>query len=109
MIGRPYERRELVALAVLVLVPSLITAYALLPELTIPVPSNNDDATHYLLIKNASDVIARGGNVSDFWVPQLEMGMPWFLYYQPLPAIVVAVIHREIGRASCRERVSYSV
>ena len=96
MIGRPYERRELVALAVLVLVPSLITAYALLPELTVPVPSNNDDATHYLLIKNASDVIARGGNVLDFWVPQLEMGMPWFLYYQPLPAIVVAVIHRAL-------------
>jgi hypothetical protein len=96
VIGRPYDRRELIAMAIVVLVPSLITAYVLLPELTISVPSNNDDATHFMLIKNASEVIARGGNVLDFWVPAVEMGMPWFLYYQPLPAILVAVLHRAL-------------
>lgn len=96
MSDRSYELRELTALAVIVLAPSLITAFALLPELSIPVPSNNDDATHYLLVKSASEVIARGGNVLDFWVPQLELGMPWFLYYQPLPAIAVAALHRAL-------------
>ena len=78
------------------LVPTLFTALALLPELTIAVPSNNDDATHFLLIQRASQALARGENVLDHWVPQLELGFPWFLYYQPLPALVVVLLHRAL-------------
>jgi hypothetical protein len=72
------------------------TAFMLLPELTIPVASNNDDATHFLLIQRASDALARGENVLDFWVPQLELGYPWFIYYQPLPGLVVVFIDRAL-------------
>ena len=78
------------------LVPTLFTALALLPELTIAVPSNNDDATHFLLIQRASQALASGENVLDHWVPQLELGFPWFLYYQPLPALVVVLLHRAL-------------
>ena len=74
----------------------LFTAIALLPELTIAVPSNNDDATHFLLIQRASEALANGENVLDHWVPQLELGFPWFLYYQPLPALVVVLLHRAL-------------
>ena len=74
----------------------LFTAIALLPELTVPVPSNNDDATHFLLIQRASEALANGENVLDHWVPQLELGFPWFIYYQPLPALVVVLLHRAL-------------
>jgi hypothetical protein len=74
----------------------LFTAVALLPELTVAVPSNNDDATHFLLIQRASEALANGENVLDHWVPQLELGFPWFIYYQPLPAIVVVLLHRAL-------------
>ncbi len=74
----------------------LFTAVALLPELTVAVPSNNDDATHFLLIQRASEALANGENVLDHWVPQLELGFPWFIYYQPLPALVVVVLHRAL-------------
>ena len=81
-------------LAGIVLVPTIVTAIALLPELTIAVPSNNDDATHFLLIQRMSEALARGENPIDFWVPQVELGFPWLVYYQPLPALVVVGIHR---------------
>jgi len=74
----------------------LFTAIALLPELTVPVPSNNDDATHFLLIQRASEALANGENVLDHWVPQLELGFPWFIYYQPLPALAVVLLHRAL-------------
>ena len=69
---------------------------ALLPELTVAVPSNNDDATHFLLIQRASEALANGENVLDHWVPQLELGFPWFIYYQPLPALLVVLVHRAL-------------
>src|SRR5258706_77259 len=74
----------------------LFTAIALLPELTVAVPSNNDDATHFLLIQRASEALANGENVLDHWVPQLELGFPWFIYYQPLPALLVVLLHRAL-------------
>ena len=74
----------------------VFTAIALLPELTVAVPSNNDDATHFLLIQRASEALANGENVLDHWVPQLELGFPWFIYYQPLPALVVVLLHRAL-------------
>jgi hypothetical protein len=74
----------------------LFTAIALLPELTVAVPSNNDDATHFLLIQRASEALANGENVLDHWVPQLELGFPWFIYYQPLSSLVVVVLHRAL-------------
>ncbi|MDQ2952221.1 MAG: hypothetical protein M3R54_08150 [Chloroflexota bacterium] len=76
--------------------PTLFTAAALLPELAVAVPSNNDDATHFLLIQRASEALANGENVLDHWVPQLELGFPWFIYYQPLPALVVVLVHRAL-------------
>jgi ABC-type dipeptide/oligopeptide/nickel transport system permease component len=79
-----------------VAVPILFTAVALLPELTVAVPSNNDDATHFLLVQRASEALANGENVLDHWVPQLELGFPWFIYYQPLPALVVVLLHRAL-------------
>jgi hypothetical protein len=83
-------------LAAVVLVPMLFNALALLPELTIPLPSNNDDATHYVLIQRASEALGSGENVLDPWVPQLELGFPWFIYYQPLPALAVVLVHRAL-------------
>jgi hypothetical protein len=90
------KRRQAAVIAAVVLVPTLFTALALLPELTVPVPSNNDDATHFLLIQRASEALGSGENVLDHWVPQLELGFPWFIYYQPLPALVVVLLHRAL-------------
>ena len=83
-------------LGALAAVPTLFTAVGLLPELVIPVPSNNDDATHFLLIQRMSDALARGENPLDFWVPQVELGFPWLVYYQPLPALAVVLLHRAL-------------
>jgi 6-pyruvoyl-tetrahydropterin synthase-like protein len=90
------ERQRAAALGAVVLVPMIFTALALLPELTVPVPSTNDDATHFLLIQRASEALANGENVLDHWVPQLELGFAWFVYYQPLPALLVVFLHRAV-------------
>src|SRR5262249_56222559 len=78
----------------LVLVPIAFNAVTLWPEASVPVPNLNDDATHYLLIERASEALATGENPIDHWVPELELGFPWFLYYQHLPHFVVIGLHR---------------
>ncbi len=58
------------------------------------VPSNNDDAFHFLWVQRASDALARGENPFDFWTPQLELGFATFVHYQNLPHLAVVAIHR---------------
>ena len=58
------------------------------------VPSNNDDAFHFLWVQRASDALARGENPFDFWTPQLELGFATFVHYQNLPHLAVVVIDR---------------
>jgi len=81
-------------LVVLIAVPLVMNAVTLLPELSIPAPSVNDDQYHYLFIHQAEQTFQDGGNLLDFWLPQVETGVPQFLYYQHLPALVVVGIHQ---------------
>jgi hypothetical protein len=69
-------------------------AFALLPEVTIAVPNVNDDAEHVLFIQQADDAWSGGQDPLDFWVPQVELGFPQFLYYQNLPHLVVVALGR---------------
>jgi hypothetical protein len=70
----------------------LFNAIALLPEVGYQVPNVNDDAEHVLFIQQASDAWANGQDPLDFWVPQVELGFPQFLYYQNLPHLVVVAL-----------------
>ena len=92
--ARPLTRNEKIALALVVAVPTLFTAIGLLSELTIPVPSLNDDALHYLFIQNASNAVANGQFPFDHWLPQIETGFPVFYYYQHLPELAVVIAQR---------------
>ncbi len=95
MRGRSGERRwETAVIALLVVIPIAFNAIMLLPELRLPIPSRNDDALHYMLVQRASAALAEGGNPFDFWVPQLGLGFPQFLYYQHLPHLAVVLLHR---------------
>ena len=82
------------ALALLVALPMAAHAIGLLPEITVPVANVNDDTEHALYIENASDALARGENVLDFWVPEMDEGFPQFLYYQNLPHLSVVALDR---------------
>jgi hypothetical protein len=92
--ARPLTRNEKIALALLVAVPTLFTAIGLLSEVTIPVPSVNDDALHYLIIQRASDALTNGEFVFDTWLPQIETGVAQCFYYQHLPALLVVGLQR---------------
>jgi hypothetical protein len=70
----------------------LFNAIALLPEVAYPLPNVNDDAEHVLFVQEASDAWASGQDPLDFWVPQLELGFPQFLYYQNLAHLVVVAL-----------------
>ena len=82
------------ALVLLIAVPMAAQAIGLLPEITVRVANVNDDTEHALYIENASDALARGENVLDFWVPEMDEGFPQFLYYQNLPHLSVVALHR---------------
>ncbi|HZP96506.1 MAG TPA: hypothetical protein VFC31_09255 [Candidatus Limnocylindria bacterium] len=92
---RAHERRlQRAALALVLVVPMLFNAIALLPEITIAIPSNNDDADHYAYIARADQVLSQGGNVLDFWAPEMEFGFPPFVYYQHLPHLAIVALGR---------------
>jgi hypothetical protein len=90
------DRWKNAALALLVFVPIVFNAIYLFPEIALPVPSLNDDAVHYLFIQRASEALARGENILDHWLPQLELGFPFFFYYQHLPHLAVVALHRAL-------------
>ena len=94
LLTRPTTRTEKIGLLILVAVPMIFTAIALLPEITVPVPSLNDDALHFLFVQRASDALSSGQNPFDLWVPQIEAGFAQFFYYQPLPALAVVGLQR---------------
>lgn len=92
--ARPLTRHEKIGLTLLVALPTLFTAVGLLSELTIPVPSVNDDQLHYLFIQRASDALNNGEFIFDHWLPQIETGFAQFFYYQHLPALLVVGLQR---------------
>ena len=79
---------------VFVLAPVLFNAVWLAPELRSVAPSPNDSALHLLMVHAASDALRASANPLDFWIPQLELGFPQFLYYQNLPHLAIIAIHR---------------
>ncbi len=72
----------------------LLNAIALLPEVAYELPNVNDDAEHVLFIQQASEAWASGQDPLDFWVPQVELGFPQFLYYQNLPHLLIVGLGR---------------
>jgi hypothetical protein len=97
LIERTHEQRvQRAALAVVIAVPMLFNAIALLPEITIPIASNNDGADHFAYIQRADNAIATGQHPFDFWAPEMEFGFPPFLYYQHLPHLAIVALHRAI-------------
>jgi hypothetical protein len=73
----------------------LFNAIKLLPELA-PIPNVNDDAAHLLFVRRADQAISLGQDPVDFWVPDLELGFPEFIYYQHLPHLAVVAAYRAL-------------
>jgi len=92
--AHPLTRGELLGLALLVLLPTVMNAIMLSTELTLPVPSLNDNELHYLFLQRASEALSNGQSVIDFWVPSIEAGFPQFLYYQHLPTLIILGVQR---------------
>ncbi|HUO04453.1 MAG TPA: hypothetical protein VMU16_04565, partial [Candidatus Binataceae bacterium] len=92
MDAQPDTRATRLTLAALVFIPIVFNAIELIPELR-AVPNLNDDAFHFLFVHQASAALASGANPFDFWLPQLELGIPQFFYYQHLPHLVVVAVY----------------
>ena len=96
-IERTHERRvQHAVLAAVLVVPMAFNAIALWPEVAVAIPSNNDDANHFAYVRRADEALANGGNVFDFWAPEMELGFAPFVYYQHLPHLAVVALHRTI-------------
>jgi len=105
---RSITRPETVVLALLVAAPMLFNAVALLPELT-SIPNVNDDAAHLLFVRRADQAISLGQNPVDFWVPDVDLGFPEFIYYQHLPHLAVVAVSRALLGSVDIERIFNAV
>ncbi|MBV8358389.1 MAG: hypothetical protein JO189_10695 [Deltaproteobacteria bacterium] len=72
----------------------LFNLVMLWPEFSVPVPSLNDDAEHFLFVQRADSAFSGGENPFDNWSPVLELGFPQFFYYQHVPHLAIAVLYR---------------
>ncbi|HLI81024.1 MAG TPA: hypothetical protein VKV03_13645 [Candidatus Binataceae bacterium] len=88
------SRWRIGVIATLVLIPVALHAILLLPEIRLPIPSQNDDGMHYLYVQRANEALTNGDNPFDFWVSELGYGFPQFHYYQHLPHLAVVLLHR---------------
>src|SRR5579871_3132997 len=88
----PPRIRKIAVLALVVL-PILLNAIALFPEVTNTTPSDNDQIFHYLFVERANQAVAAGDNPVDHWLPELELGFPQFHYYQNLPHLTVVALY----------------
>jgi hypothetical protein len=88
------RRVQHAVLAGLLTLPMAFNAVTLLPEISVALPSNNDDANHLAYVERASEALTRGENPLDFWAPEMELGFTPFVYYQHLPHLAVVGLHR---------------
>ena len=65
----------------------------LYPEVTVGVLAFNDSVLHLLLTDMSVDAITHGRDVTDPWQGTMNMGFPFFHYYQHLPHVTVALFH----------------
>jgi len=77
-----------------VLLAIVFNAITLWPEFSVPVPSLNDDAFHYLYVQRANRALSDGENPFDNWSPALELGFPQFFYYQHVPYLAIVILYR---------------
>ncbi|MDP9281096.1 MAG: 6-pyruvoyl-tetrahydropterin synthase-related protein [Chloroflexota bacterium] len=90
------RRVQHAVLAAVLALPMLFNAVALLPEVTVAVPSNNDDANHFGYVQRANEALARGEDPFDFWMPEMELGFAPFVYYQHLPHLAIVALYRAL-------------
>ncbi len=90
----PRDRWRTAILVAIVAIPIAFNAVSLWTEVTLAIPNVNDDAFHHLMVRSASEAIARGENPLDSWGPEMDLGAPRFLFYQNLPALFVIALDR---------------
>jgi hypothetical protein len=83
-----------IVILIFVVLPIILNAIALFPDVEYATPGDNDQIFHYVFIERANQAIAAGDNPFDHWVPELELGFPQFLYYQNLPHLTVVAFYR---------------
>ena len=86
------DATTLVVITVLLLavVFNLVVLY---PEVSGGTVALNDGILHLLLTNMAVDAITNGRNFTDPWQSTMNMGFPFFHYYQHLPHVSVALVH----------------
>ncbi len=75
------------------LIAVLFNLVLLYPQLTGGTVAINDLVMHLLLTDMAVDALKNGRDFTDPWQGTMNMGLPFFRYYQHLPHITVALVH----------------
>jgi hypothetical protein len=82
-----------VIVAVVLLVAVAFNLVLLYPEITSGIVAKNDAVMHLLLVEMAVEAIENGLNFTDPWQGTMNLGFPFFHYYQHLPHLLVALFH----------------
>lgn len=77
-------------------IASAVIFYWFLPEIRLASLAYNDAVNHMAIIRMMDQVWARGGNVTDFWIPHINFGHALLRSYQFLMHLVIWVMHRTV-------------
>lgn len=75
---------------------SLVILYWFIPEIRYASLSYNDGTLHLSILRAMDEVWARGGNITDFWMANINFGHALLRSYQFLFHLVVWVMHKTI-------------
>ena len=66
-------------------------AVSILPEATKSVPPQNDEVLHTVATNDMIGAFKAASDPTDFWLPQIAFGYPFFHHYPSLPHITAAI------------------
>tara|TARA_B100000809_G_scaffold7785_1_gene7641 strand:+ start:61 stop:759 length:699 start_codon:yes stop_codon:yes gene_type:complete len=92
-VGQGQKPVTAVVVISVLLIAVLFNLVLLYPQLTGGTVAINDLVMHLLLTDMAVDALKNGRDFTDPWQGTMNMGLPFFRYYQHLPHITVALVH----------------
>lgn len=71
----------------------VFNAVFLWSEIATPTFNFNDEVLHLISTREASSVLQKSQDPTDFWLPQIGLGFPSFHYYQHFPHLFLTILN----------------
>jgi hypothetical protein len=91
--GIAFRRDESIIARLFLLLAVAFNLYQLYPEVAIRAPMLNDGVLHLLALRRTVAALTAGQDPTNPWLAPIDLGYPFFQYYQHLPYVLPALVY----------------